>query len=139
MQLATSIQIKASAEEVWKVLLDFQTYPSWNPFIQSISGAPEVGSRLNALIQNMRFKPIVLIANPNSEFRWLGKLGLKGIFDGEHYFKIETLQNGTCILHQGEIFRGILVPFFKNKLKKETQAGFIEMNEALKKRVESMR
>lgn len=34
----------------------------------------------------MTFKPKILIVEPNKEFRWKGKLGINGIFDGKHYF-----------------------------------------------------
>ena len=39
----------------------------------------------------MRFKPRVLKAEPNRELRWLGHLGIPGLFDGEHIFTIEPL------------------------------------------------
>ena len=40
-------EIDASPEDVWQVLTDFDAYPEWNPFIRSIQGNPEVGSRLS--------------------------------------------------------------------------------------------
>jgi uncharacterized protein YndB with AHSA1/START domain len=34
----SEIIINTSAEKVWNVLTDFDAFPSWNPFIKSISG-----------------------------------------------------------------------------------------------------
>ncbi|MCP4727345.1 MAG: SRPBCC domain-containing protein, partial [bacterium] len=48
---------------------------------------------------------------------------------------LEELDPRKVRFHQNEVFRGILVPMFDEVLK-QTRAGFIEMNEALKERAE---
>src|SRR5690554_2844594 len=90
-QIETEILIDAAPEAVWKVLTDFENHPLWNPFIQSIEGEKVVGKTLVVSIKppdgnGMTFRPEVLVFEPYREFRWRGKLGIKGIFDGEHYF-----------------------------------------------------
>ena len=139
--IATKIHIQASAETVWAILTDFQSYPEWNSFITSMAGSPVEGTQLSALIlppggSAMKFKPKVLVAKPGVEFRWLGNLWFPGLFDGEHYFQINDHQDGSCTLTQGENFSGILVPLFKNMLQEKTQKGFENMNSALKDRAE---
>ncbi len=84
----------------------------------------------------MRFKPKVLAAEPGRELRWLGRLGLPGIFDGEHSFRLEPLPGGGTRLVQAERFRGLLVGLFGGTLEK-TKAGFEQMNRALKQRTEA--
>ncbi len=37
-ELASSIDINASPEEVWSVLTDFAKFPDWNPFMRWIKG-----------------------------------------------------------------------------------------------------
>jgi|TARA_R110000737_G_scaffold151521_1_gene180794 hypothetical protein len=135
-EITTSIEINASAEIVWNVLTDFEKYPEWNPFIHFIKGEPIVGQTVHAKIQNMNFKPKVLVFDKNREFKWIGKLLFKGLFDGEHRFFLTENSNGTTTLMQSEKFSGVLVKLFSKKLEKETYAGFIEMNEALKERSE---
>ena len=67
----------------------------------------------------------------NREFRWVGKLLVKGIFDGEHYFVLsQELGNKTKFTH-GEKFRGILI-YFAGKILDKTKGGFELMNESLK-------
>jgi hypothetical protein len=61
----------------------------------------------------MVFQPDVLVASPEHEFRWLGRVACGGVFDGEHYFLIKptTLPNGvsgTAVEH-GEHFSGCLI------------------------------
>ena len=141
--LETQIEISAPAERVWSLLIDFPSYPRWNPFIRSIEGTLEVGQSLKVFIQppgasGMRFRPTVLAVQPNRELRWKGKVLLPGLFDGEHYFKLETKPGGGLTFHQGEIFSGILVPLSKRSLEGATKQGFVAMNEALKREAEKL-
>lgn len=136
MTIKTAIEINAKPEQVWNILLDFESYPKWNPFISAITGNAEEGAYLSVAIGNMTFRPQVLQNKKPSEFRWLGHLWFKGLFDGEHVFKITQLTENKILFEQNEHFKGILVPFFKSKLNKETKQGFEAMNKALKGRSE---
>ncbi len=141
-EIRTEIAINASAERVWTVLTDFASFPQWNPFIASAEGELTPGQTLTVRLQTpdgkaMTFKPVVLVAEPNKELRWLGHLGMRGIFDGEHYFIIEGADNGGIRFIQGERFRGLLVPVLGllGMLNKTLQ-GFSNLNQALKARAE---
>jgi hypothetical protein len=141
-QLYTEIEIDASAKRVWELLTDFASYPEWNPFIRSIGGQPAPGERLRARLEPpgglaMTFKPKVLTAEPNRELRWLGHLLVPGLFDGEHSFTIEPLEDNRVRFIQREAFKGLLVPLFARSLESNTQRGFEEMNHALKERAEA--
>ena len=138
-ELHTDIEIEAGPARVWEILTDFASYPDWNPFIRSIEGEPRKGAKLEARIEPpggraMTFKPTVLAAEPGRELRWVGRVLLPGIFDGEHSLRIEPTASG-CRFHHGETFDGMLVPMFGSILAK-TEQGFGAMNEALKRRVE---
>jgi hypothetical protein len=138
----SEIEIDASAEKIWRILMDFAAYPDWNPFIRRISGKAAVGGKLEAYLEpsgarGMTFKPAVLVADENREFRWIGKLLLTGLFDGEHFFLIEPAADGKVKFIQGENFSGLLVGLFAKSLDKDTLRGFGEMNEALKARAEA--
>ncbi len=141
MEIKTQIIINATPNKVWTVLTDFKDYPNWNPFIKSITGEPKVGQQITVSIVSpegkpMTFKPKVVIFNPNREFRWIGKLLFKGLFDGEHTFELIDNGNGTTIFHHSEKFKGIVVLLFRKQLMDSTKKGFELMNENLKKRVE---
>jgi hypothetical protein len=142
IEIRTEIDIAASPERVWAVLTDFAAHPDWNPFIRSIAGVPKQGERLAVRIQSqggktMSFRPRVLEADPGRELRWLGRVGLPGIFDGEHFFQMQSLaQDRTRFVH-GERFSGVLVPLARKSLEGATKAGFGLMNDALKRRAEA--
>ena len=75
-----------------------------------------------------------IFAEPDRELRWLGRVLLPGIFDGEHAFVIEPQANG-CRLRHEETFSGLLVPAFGAMLD-DTARSFADLNAALKRRVE---
>lgn len=84
----------------------------------------------------MTFRPRVLVAEANTELRWLGRMLMPGRFDGEHYFRLSPLAAGRTRFVHGERFSGILVPFARSSLESGTRAGFEAMNRALKARAE---
>ena len=103
---------------------------------------PEEGARLQITVQPsggkaMRFSPVVLAAEAGRELRWLGRLVMPGLFDGEHRFYIEPLGEGNVRFEQSERFSGLLVGLFRRSLDRDTKRGFEEMNQALKTLVES--
>ncbi len=137
----SEVTITATPERVWSILTRFEDYANWNPFIKAISGTPVVGGNISAQIQPpngkaMQFTPRVLQFTENKELRWIGKVMVPFVFDGEHTFSIIDNGNGTVTFKQYEHFRGILVPFFKKMLEVDTKAGFEMMNAKLKELAE---
>ena len=141
-QLSSEIEINATAEHVWQILTDFPALKDWNPFIPSIEGEPLADEKLRVRIEppggmGMSFSPTVLKAEPGVELRWIGRVLMPGLFDGEHSFTIEQLGNGRVRFVQREKFTGVLVPLMGLMgVYKSTAAGFAAMNQALKERAE---
>ncbi|MGR0318679.1 SRPBCC family protein [Agromyces sp. ZXT2-3] len=138
--ITTTIDIDADPDTVWAVLTDFASYTEWNPFIRSIEGTPEVGSRLVVRLapaggRGMTFTPTVLTATPGRELRWLGKLAFGGLFDGEHFFVLDRGADGGTRMTHGETFSGILVSLMGGATR-DADDGFDAFNLALKHRAE---
>jgi hypothetical protein len=134
------IEIDATPDAVWATLADTRTYPDWNPFVRRLEGELRPGARLEVEIappggRAMTFKPTVLAVEPGRELRWLGHFLVRGLFDGEHTFRLEPLPGGRTRLAQSERFSGLLVGPVGATLEK-TERGFAQMNEALKRWVE---
>jgi hypothetical protein len=142
MQIITDILIDRSVAQVWQELTEFTKYPEWNPFIKSISGNLAVNEKLQVHIvppgekRGMKFAPRVRSLVVEKEFSWKGHLLIPGIFDGEHFFRLEARGPHQTFLIHGEKFQGLLLPLLKNMLA-NTKVGFEQMNKALKARVES--
>jgi len=138
--IETEIIINTSKNEIWKVLVDLKNHENWNPFMIKSEGEAKVGTRLKNTMKNgekeMVFKPKVLVSEINEHFEWLGHLFIPGLFDGRHYFKLETVEAGKTKLIHGEYFSGLLSSIILKSIRENTKQGFIAMNEALKRKVE---
>ncbi|MBS4104457.1 SRPBCC domain-containing protein [Tsukamurella paurometabola] len=133
-----SIEIAAPPGEVWRVLVDFAAYPQWNPFVIR-AAAPDgvtVGRDLDVRISNggseTAFRPEVLAVEPERELRWVGRVLVPGLLDGEHSFRLEAVAGGT-LFTQSERFRGVLVLPAGASI--DVADGFDAMNAALRDRV----
>ena len=138
--LETDIAIAANPEQVWDVLVDFDAYPEWNPFITSIAGLAQPGEQLAVALtlpggRTIKLRPRVQAVEPTRRFAWLGHLVVPGVFDGAHELGLQPGADGTTVFTQRETFRGALVPF-TGRLLARTEEGFVAMNAALKDRVE---
>lgn len=142
-QISHTIEIEASPEEVWAIVADTASFPSWNPFIRKLEGELRTGAKLAATIESpghrsTTFRPTVLAVEPARELRWIGRVLIAPIFDGEHSFLLEPTATGGTRFTQAERFSGILVRVFSGTLD-STELGFRQMNEALKARAEEAR
>ncbi len=140
--IATEIEIDAPPHAVWAELSDTEGHASWNPFVTHMSGDLTVGRQLNVTVQPagnapMGFTPTVLVSDEARELRWVGHLGFKGVFDGEHHFTMEETADGKTLFRQGETFSGMLAYVLFPLIGESTAGGFEAMNAALKTRVEA--
>ena len=138
--LQSEIEIETGPDEVWSQLMDFEAWKTWNPFVRSIEGVPEVGSRLRVVIQPpgsraTRFRPTVVRHEHGKRLEWLGSIGIRGILDGRHIFELEPLPDRSTRFVQREEFTGLAVGILWPLIRK-AEAGFAEMNLALKLRSE---
>jgi hypothetical protein len=139
-EISASIHIDATPDQVWNTLTDLAGYPRWNPFLREASGQIAVGAKLTLRMfpahgRPMTFKPKVLAADTARELRWIGRLIVPGVFDGEHRFTLTPTNGGTDLV-QSEKFSGLMVPLV-GKTIDNTADNFRLLNEALKKQVEN--
>ncbi len=140
--IETQIDIDAPPERVWAVLADTESFPEWNPFVTRLEGPFEVGEQIRVELTRpngkaMTFTPKLLAHDAGRELRWIGKLGVRGVFDGEHEMRLEPGEGGgTRFIHR-EQFTGAAAWLMMKLIGDETEHGFRSMNEALKARVES--
>jgi len=93
-ELVSSIDIDAPAATVWEILIDFAAFPTWNPFIVEAQGRVQVGERVSLRMQPVigsaiTLHPKVVELVEGRRLRWLGRLGLPGLFDADHLFIVE--------------------------------------------------
>jgi len=140
-QIRTEIEIQASAERVWAILVDLPGYVQWNPLIREASGAVVNDGTLELFISTPGLAPRkvgvkLLKVDAPRELRWLGRLGMPGLLDGDHSFIVRPLASGRVSVVQQESFSGLVVPFVTPWLIPKMTQGFEAMNAALKLRAE---
>jgi hypothetical protein len=134
----TKIEINAPASAVRAVLLKFDDYPKWNPFIVRVDGTVAVGSEVNVTVKPVGKSELsgktTILALGDNRVAWRGSLAIPGVFTGEHEFIIEEEGPNRTMFYQNEKMSGLIVPFFNFKPEED---GFVGMNEALKKLAEA--
>ena len=140
--IETQIKANSTPEKIWKILINFEEYKLWNPFMIKVVGDAKLGSKIMVKIQTVRGKqrtyyPTITRLEINKELRWKGKSFLPGIFDGERIFIIEkSTDNKVSFIHK-EIFTGLGVKLVGDKLDEDLRESFDKMNIALKTKAEN--
>ncbi|HEY5227673.1 MAG TPA: SRPBCC domain-containing protein [Opitutaceae bacterium] len=134
----TQVEINAPAKDVRSVLLRFEDYPRWNPFIVKVDGTVAEGSKVRVTVKPVGKDPIsgetTVTALTDTRLAWTGSLAVPGLFSGNHEFIIESEGPSKTRFHQNESMSGLIIPFFNFKPEAE---GFEQMNQALKREAES--
>jgi len=131
------VEIKASADTVWRILTNFPAYDIWNPYIYPASGEAVAGRTLDLTLRGgtvIHFQPTVLVAKPDEELSWGGKVPL-GAVQREVTFDIVTLEPHRVRLTAVERFRGILLPLASG-VTGDSATGLKIMTKALRNRAE---
>lgn len=140
--VSTSIAIEASAEVVWRVLIDFANYGDWNPFIQRVDGPLVEGAHLGFLVATgpgttVSTEATLLTVEHGRRLAWGGQSRVPGLFRGVHSFIIEERASGV-LLHNTERFSGLLAFRVKPERLERQQGAFAHQDSALKARAESL-
>ena len=141
-EFVTQIEINTTAENVWNVLTDLNSYPQWNPMIRWAKGEVRPGVKLTVRFEPVgskgyTFTPKLLIVEPNRQLRWLGYPRIPKLIDTEHYWTIEQLTDTKTRLMHGAVIYGWLTPLSRNAFEKSSRIPFEQMNRAHKQRAES--
>lgn len=140
--LVTSVDVDAPAPVLWDVLTDFDAYPEWNRHSR-VSGTLAPGERLRVAPgpdagRMPTFTPTVVEVDEGRAFAWLGHLYVRGLFDGEHSFAVEALEDGRSRLTQSERFSGVLAGPLLRFVGDDTESTFEAINEAARVRAEAL-
>ena len=141
-QIEQSVEIVARPSEVWWQLTNFDSYPDWNPLYKRVKGELREGARLAVTVDPngvpaMIVRPRIIIAEPERELRWRGRIALPHAFTAEHAFIIKSVGVDRVRFTQRERFEGLLVPGALLLIESALGRGFREMNDALKQRAEA--
>lgn len=137
-------EIATPVEKVWQAITATKYYPQWNSQLAFLGGNLALNEKIHLKLtpqggNGYEFKPIIIKFTPQKEFAWLAETGFKGIFDGEHHFLLEKLNDRQTLLINYEKYSGLIAPLMKKlPMMKNAHQGFILMNEEIKNRAESI-
>ena len=113
MEFQATITIDAPKEKIWEILVDFDSYPDWNPFMR-MKGTPEVGRtvKLEAHVDGrvLKLGAKMRTVDENRALSWGGPDGGPAtlLINAEHYVRIQPLGNDKCRIEHGETFGGLI-------------------------------
>ena len=141
--IATHIDIAAAPALVWRVLGGWAAYPEWNPFIVGLHGRQQVGSRLVLSLHppgrpRLTLRPRLEVWQEVDELAWQARALLPGLLDCRHGFQLKARENGGTRLHQTANLSGLLLPLLGPALLADIRQGLEMMNQALKRRAETL-
>ncbi|MCG7587232.1 SRPBCC domain-containing protein [Photobacterium sp. OFAV2-7] len=130
----TEINIPASPDKVWEVLVDVENYPVWNPVFTLVEGKLEEGAKVTYLVQESEEKSAKIPAKvitylPHKLLNQTG--GYWGILTFDHTYRLEPINIGTrVIIH--EDYTGVWVNFWDPS---SVEEQYKKLAVSLKKRV----
>ena len=135
--IAAEVEIEAPESLIWDVLSDLESYGEWNPFLTSASGKIEEGARIELFIKPPRARgayinPRIVLVEEGRGFSWRNNMLFPGLFDTEHYFIIDPIDDTRCRFVQGEEVSGLLSIPILLLIGGATRRGMERMNDALK-------
>jgi hypothetical protein len=142
-EIRKEIDINATVNRVWAVIIDFENYKNWSTQLTYLGGEVKLHQKLHLKLSAegaapYEFEPIVSHWEENKKFAWLARTGLPRIFDGEHFFELNDLGNGRTQVINREEYRGLLSMIIRQlPMMKTAPQGFEKMNAELKAFVES--
>ncbi len=143
-EIKTEMQIAASPDKVWEILMNLPEWANWNPIITKIEGELKVGSELSITMADEKgnpgrnYKSTITAIDEHKRFRFIGKMMAKFMFSADRIIELEESPKGTRFT-QREVYTGIMVSLFWKKMNTDATRMLRIMNLALKKKVESVK
>lgn len=135
----TTTVIHAPRESVWRLVVDFDAYPEWNPYMRSVQGRTEVGRTLEVHLEPPGAKAqdvsgSVTVFKPPRKLRWQSRLLAPGLRDLEYEVIVVPLGPNRAQVIQRARYEGLLAALVDAE---DTRAGLVQMARALRLRAES--
>jgi hypothetical protein len=130
--------IDAAPEEVWKVLLDGQSYTNWASGVVALEGKIALGERLKVTSEanpGRAFRVRVTEVVPARGMRWSGGVPL-GLFKGERTFTLSPRDGGATDFKLREEYTGPLLSLIWRSMP-DLGPSFEKFAQGLKQRAEA--
>ena len=134
---ATRITIRAKPEDVWRILTDASSYPSWNSTVTKVDGRIALGEKVTVHVKaapGRAFPVNVVTFESPSRMVWRGGMPF-GLFKGERTYELRSANAGVVEFSMREEYSGMLAPLITKSIP-DLQPAFDEFAACLKARAE---
>jgi hypothetical protein len=116
MSCRVEVNIRATAERIWRLLTDATGFPTWNSTVSRIEGQISEGQRLRLHVPGTArtFTPTVSGVVPYQGMTWTG--GVAPLFKGVRTFELKSRSDGSTEFAMEERFSGLMLPLAKGSL-----------------------
>jgi hypothetical protein len=131
------IDIAASPDAVWSILVDGAKYPDWDSGVVRVDGriAPGETIKVVSSVSPGRTFPVKVTSfDPDRSMTWSGGMPL-GLFKGVRTFTLTRSAGGTTQFHMREEYSGPLVPMMWRSMP-DLGPSFEQFANGLKQRAE---
>ncbi len=140
--IESEIEIKASVESVWSVLVDLDAYSTWNPFTPKVETDFQLGSDVVLHVRLKPGKPLhrqtekMLAFAEGKKLAW----GIDRVFPVRtiRVQELERIDAHTTRYYTSDAFHGVLTPLVMAMYRGAIQRGFDDVGRALKQHCEAM-
>jgi uncharacterized protein YndB with AHSA1/START domain len=118
---ATEIDFAASADAVWDVLTDIESWPRWNPDVKSMSlqGGLAKGSVFRWRAGPGTITSTIQHVEPPKLIAWTGTtLGIKA----KHVYRLEP-RDGATLVQTEESYEGLVARLLRGSLQRTLEKG----------------
>lgn len=138
MKQHTEIVIHAPIESLRDALINFASYPQWNPLVGRLNGDIHTGGQIQLFIKPLKrgFTATLELVESNRKLSWVGTQIASWFISGEHYYRLEAFDNGSTRSLYGENFRGFKSAFISGSFRARMVEAFKTHIFALKERLE---
>ena len=137
MQFSTRVTIDAPAAQVWSILTDLPSWPSWNTTVSSTQGTLALGEKVTVAVTaapRRSFPVTVAELDEPRRMVWRGGLPL-GLFTGTRTYTLSH-EDGRTTFAMDEVYSGPLAPMLTRSVP-DLQPAFDEFARCLKSHAES--
>lgn len=140
------LQVNAPPEYVWRVLIDFEHYGEWNPFVTKIEGEAKIGSqitlhvKLDPRLDSIRLsKEMIISLKENQHLSYDTHFLSSSLFNAVRWQTIHPSTNGlSSTYHSQQKITGLAAWPISRTFGDRIAEGFQASSLALKKRAEAL-
>ena len=141
---SVTVEIAAPASFVWDVLVDYASYPEWNPYTIAVDTTLEIGDRIDLTLPNpdgsdgtMLNREFIRVVDPPHHLRYDTGSEYPGLLGMRDQYVTE-LAPDRCTYHTTDTLSGELADLVMESNGAWIKAGFDSVAEALKVRAEQL-